>query len=333
MDKSLKAKLSILYSEILRGYSVRHLKPFGDFYIQHFSQLDSSGVEEKREEYFQKAISVGIPTEEESIELNIREGLWSKEKEREIVDLKMSLSRAQETKNKLTLKSQKIQFDRKIKDYQSKLEEIQFERYELFGLTAENFAAKKMNEYYIFKAAKSDETLSKTFFSEEDFNDLEDPQVDSLAALYAEFMSDFSPENLKRIALSIPFMDIFNLCNDNARELFGRPIYQLTFFQREIFATARYFKNVLSESKYKPSLDMYEDPDQLIEWMGSGSTGSQSRDDSDREGATSYVGATQEDLKGLGVDTSDSISLSKEAAKKGGSLDMRDIMRLHGLKV
>jgi hypothetical protein len=38
-------------------------------------------------------------------------------------------------------------------------------------------------------------------------------------------------------------------------------------------------------------------------------------------------------LKDLGIDQNDTISFSKEAAKKGGSLDMKDIMRMHGYKV
>lgn len=333
MDRHLKSKISLLHSEILRGYSLRKLDPFGDFYIKHFTQLDSSEIDGEYERYYRKALGVGIPSEKEALEINIREGLWSQDREREIVDLEASLSRSQETKNKLTLKSQKAQYDRKIREYKEKLEKIHEERFELFGSTAENFAAKKMNEYYIFKAAYSDRSLSSLFFREEDFDDLTDVDMGSLAALYSEFMQDFSQTNLKRIALSLQFMNMYNLCNDNARELFGRPIYQLSFFQREIFSTARHFKNVLSEAKFKPSLDMYDDPDELAEWMESGSTGHGNKNESDQVTATSYVGATKEDLKGLGLDDPDSISLSKAASQKGGSLDMKDIMRLHGYKV
>ncbi|NBV98834.1 MAG: hypothetical protein EBR67_04905, partial [Proteobacteria bacterium] len=49
--------------------------------------------------------------------------------------------------------------------------------------------------------------------------------------------------------------------------------------------------------------------------------------------ATSIVGATKEDLKRLGLkeDKTDGIDLAKEAAKKGGKLDMQDLIKLHGL--
>ena len=79
---------------------------------------------------------------------------------------------------------------------------------------------------------------------------------------------------------------------------------------------------------------MYQDPDLLIDWMTSNSGGkAEIEGKMDDKVAVSYVGATKEDLKDLGIDENDTISFSKEAAKKGGSLDMKDIMRMHGYKV
>ena len=49
--------------------------------------------------------------------------------------------------------------------------------------------------------------------------------------------------------------------------------------------------------------------------------------------ATTVVGATKEDMQRMGItagpqDTG--ISLSKEAAKRGGSLNMEELINLHG---
>ena len=50
--------------------------------------------------------------------------------------------------------------------------------------------------------------------------------------------------------------------------------------------------------------------------------------------AVSLVGASKEDLENLGLDNSEqggrTISLSEAAKKKGGSLDMKDLIKLHG---
>ena len=53
----------------------------------------------------------------------------------------------------------------------------------------------------------------------------------------------------------------------------------------------------------------------------------------DEEGAaSSIVGATKEDLEHLGVDMkTEGISLEQAAADKGGSLNMQDLMKLHGV--
>jgi hypothetical protein len=46
--------------------------------------------------------------------------------------------------------------------------------------------------------------------------------------------------------------------------------------------------------------------------------------------ATSIVGANKEDLAKIGKDEN-RVSLHKEAQKKGGTLNMEDLMKMHGL--
>ena len=153
-------------------------------------------------------------------------------------------------------------------------------------------------------------------------------------AVYSSFTADFSHKNLKRIALTHSFLNLYHLCSDRVSELFGVPVVKLTFFQSEIFGTAKYFKSILNDAKHKPTEEMYGDPDLLLDWMESNSGGKVDIEGKMEEKAgVSYVGATKEDLKDLGVDENNTISFSKEAAKKGGSLDMKDIMKMHGYQV
>ena len=82
-----------------------------------------------------------------------------------------------------------------------------------------------------------------------------------------------------------------------------------------------------------------KDPEGLIEWF----EGTKNADELLNKNtkatqkdnvATSIVGATQEDLKRLGLKSEEKngdIDLAKEAAKKGGKLDMQDLIKLHGL--
>jgi len=88
---------------------------------------------------------------------------------------------------------------------------------------------------------------------------------------------------------------------------------------------------------------MFKDPDSLIEWMNSANQAEEMMEKLDGRGkekegkekvsgATSLVGATKKDLEYLGIDTeTQGISLSEQAKKKGGTLDMRDMLKIHGV--
>ena len=90
----------------------------------------------------------------------------------------------------------------------------------------------------------------------------------------------------------------------------------------------------MSDTKNKPPEDIVNDPDKLIEWADANRNAQEVLEKTkDEEGsASSLVGATPEDLKHLGIDVqTDGISLEKAAAEKGGSLNMEDLMKLHGV--
>ncbi len=108
----------------------------------------------------------------------------------------------------------------------------------------------------------------------------------------------------------------------------------LSFYQTEVFSYGLQFKNILSDTKNKPPEDVANDPDKLIEWADANRNAQEVLEKAkDEEGsASSLVGATPEDLKHLGIDVeTDGISLEKAAAEKGGSLNMEDLMKLHGV--
>tara|TARA_R110000851_G_scaffold203486_1_gene355313 strand:+ start:55 stop:1059 length:1005 start_codon:yes stop_codon:yes gene_type:complete len=334
MDKEFKRKLNTLYTDILNGFSIRKTENLGQFYIKHFNPYDSGKMDFEREHYFQQAVSKGLPTEKENLEAAIKEGFWDKDAENSMYDLEKTIVNMRATKNKLQLRSQKINFQKKIDKKERALEELLIDRHEIVGYTAETFANKKANEYYIYKALKKDSSLKDQFFDEEEYDELHDFDLQELMAVYTSFTADFSQKNLKTIALGNSFLNLFHLCSDQVTELFGVPVVRLTFFQAEIFGTAKYFKSILNEAKHKPTDEIYQDSELLLDWMESNSGGKADIEGKMEEKAgVSYVGATKEDLKDLGVDEDNTISFSKEAAKKGGSLDMKDIMKMHGYQV
>ena len=330
-----KNKLRLLFIDILKGYSLSYYKS-NKLYFKHNTSFDSGEIDHLKQEFIEKAKRNGLPTEDQKEEYLILEGIWSKESNEKIKKLKSDISTLRQTKSKLFKSDDINEFNRQIDQKKLELINLTVERKDLLGFTVEDYANKKINEYYMFNSLFKDRNLKDRYFSEQEFDELENKDISEILNIYNDINKNFVETNLKKIALSSYYLSLFNLCDENAYNLYGKPIIYLTFYQMEVFGYARYFKNALSEAKHKPSDEYYEDPDKLIEWLESSKNVEEvlSKNENNQkktEGAiaTSIVGAKKEDLAKIGKDEN-GISLHKEAQKKGGTLSMEDLMKMHG---
>jgi len=330
-----KNKLRLLFIDILKGYSLSYYKS-NKLYFKHNTSFDSGEIDHLKQEFIEKAKRNGLPTEDQKEEYLILEGIWSKENNEKIKKLKSDISALRQTKSKLFKSDDINEFNRQIDEKKLELITLAVERKDLLGFTVEDYANKKINEYYMFNSLFRDKDLKDRYFSEQEFDELENKEISEVLEIYNNINKNFIENNLKKIALSAYYLSLFNLCDENAYNLYGKPIMYLTFYQMEVFGYARYFKNALSEAKHKPSDEYYEDPDKLIEWLESSKNVEEvlSKNENNQkktEGAiaTSIVGAKKEDLAKIGKDEN-GISLHKEAQKKGGTLSMEDLMKMHG---
>ena len=77
-----------------------------------------------------------------------------------------------------------------------------------------------------------------------------------------------------------------------------------------------------------------EDPEKLIELFNVSKNSEKIKQKMSDSDATTIVGATQEDLERMGITSpkqDGAVSLSKAAAEHGGSLNMEQLMKLHGV--
>jgi hypothetical protein len=330
-----KNKLRLLFIDILKGYSLSYYRD-NKLYFKHNTSFDSGDIDQLKQEFLEKAKKNGLPTEDQKEEYLITENLWSKENNEKIKKLKSDISSLKQTKSKLFKSDDINEMNRQIDEKKLELINLTIEKKDLLGFTVEDYANKKINEYYMFNSLFKDKDLKDRYFSEQEFDELENKQISEVLEIYNNINKNFIENNLKKIALSSYYLSLFNLCDENAYNLYGKPIIYLTFYQMEVFGYARYFKNALSEAKHKPSDEYYEDPDKLIEWLESSKNVEEVLSKSENnlsktEGAiaTSIVGAKKEDLAKIGKDEN-GISLHKEALKKGGTLSMEDLMKMHG---
>jgi hypothetical protein len=341
-----KEELRLMYTELLEGVTPVSIEKKSAF-LKHNGAYDANKVDVVKYESFKKAKEEGLPTREEQTKYLIKEGLWTKEQDDSIVSLVSYSKNLNTTLKKMYLKAQQEGLKQKIKETDKEIEKLEQEKKELTGYTAEGYSEKKANEYHLSKGLFKDYKCEELYFSEEEFEHLDERILTELIGIYSEGYNKYSQDNIKRIALMPYFLNSFYLCNDNPFTFFGKAIVNLTFNQISLFGQGKYFKHVFSTSKNPPPDEIMEDPDELINWFeqskeaegamakieAKAGKSADSAKENTGKGGTSLVGATKEDLKRLGIGQSEheSISLDSAAKKKGGKLNMQDLIKLHGV--
>ena len=346
---NLLRSLRIIYQEIIRGYSY-DLE--SELYFKHFNEVDISIVDAEVESYRKRIKEKGILTEDEKIQDLIEEKQWPLEKEAAFSNLRAQINDArkliQATHDQNLVKAQ----EQLIKERGDQLAEITKEREELVGRTAEYYSSKKQSDLTIFNSLYIDDEFKEREFSDDEFEYLNQAELNEYVMLYNSMSEKFSVENIRRIAAMPFFLNKFFLSDNNPMTFFGKPVVSMTAFQVDLYAQGKMYKNILENTKEgeSPPDDWYEDPDKLVEWyfyrskggQGAVSTNAQqsnfSKDDDNFVGGKSLVGAAQKDLRKVtGENKAGVVNLNSELGKiakeKGGEWTMWDLLRLHGESV
>lgn len=323
-EKTLRPVLG----SILRGYNKsRYARK--TIYYKHLSLLDFCDIQSVYQEYYDRASGEGMMSEKQRLELMTIAGEWSVEKDNQIKYATEQLRMDREAKSKMPLPSQARNKQKEIDVSEKKLSELLMQKKVLVGLTTEDFAVKKNNEYYIFRSAYRDTECEKPFFTDEDFDELEDREVDSLIKDYNKSFENLNLKNIQRIAFSLYFQDTFKIAAENPYYFFGKFATELSRFQIELFFEARRFVNMLQSSE-RPTDDILSDPDKMIEWFDTSLNAKELIKGAD--GNVSLVGATKQDLKELGLDTGELSLVEKLKLKSPGkkSFSIMDAIGMTG---
>ena len=333
-EKISNSQLRLIFVDILKGFSLSCIDE-RDIYLKHLTHFDASDIDQFKHNCEEKAERNGLQPEKEKIKELKKDKLWTSAEESRIVELSGYIINLKYSKSKLFLKKDIEQISNQIEESENEISSLVEKKRELLGMTCESFAEKKINEFYIFNSVYKDKEFTESFFTEEEFDEISNLELMNLVEVYNDKIRHFYEKNLKRVALSPFFLNHFYLAEDDAFQFFGKPIIQLTFFQAELFGYGKYFKSLMSNSKNKAPEDIMHDPDQVIEWYESSRNAQEAIEktgSTDRAGGSSLVGASKEELQRLGAtnEQEGAINLAKEAAKKGGELNMEDLMKLHG---
>ena len=322
-----------IFSEVLRGYTADSLPEFGSFFVKHFCSIDFADVESVRVKVLNECKRKNLPTLEEAEKEAISKGEWSESKSLDIIRERDNLERLTATKKKLLLQKEIDAFNTLIKESEEKLLTLEFDKSQSIqdSRCAEKFVNRKITDVYIFNPFFKDRALKESFFDEESFEALSKESLSSLVGCYNRICEKFKPLNLKYAALYPAFLNGYCLCKDNPFTFYGKPVSQLSSYQIEIFGYGRFFKNIFGEHGDAIPDDIKNDPEKLMEWSESNRNSKEllSKIQDKTSGGAAIIGATNEDLKKMGLNNQ-VVDLNAEITKKGGSLNFQDILRMHG---
>jgi|TARA_R110002020_G_scaffold70186_1_gene182184 hypothetical protein len=295
-------------------------------YVKHVSIRDQRYLHKYHEKYKQLALSKGLQTEEEKLKYVIKEGIWREEDDLEINVLNSETENLKRTVRVVFLKSERDSINEQIIENREKIASLQQKRKEVVGQTADDYAeARSGDEILRFLLFKNKE-LTEHLYSEEEFGELETWQVIGLTKIHQEIQNRMTDSIIQEAVLRPFFSMYLSLC-ENVNGFYGKPVTELTVHQLRVVLYGRMFFNIFQHTEDIPE-DIKENPEKLLTYSENQRNKNTSAIKDDAAGSAVF-GATNEDVKDLGG-VAGGVSLSEEAKKHGGTLNMEQMMRLAG---
>jgi len=315
-----------LVGEAFDGYTEALLddKPA---YIKHVSIKDQRYLHKYYEKYKNLALSKGLESEEDRIPYLIKEGIWSAEEDSKIASLKFEIENLKRTKTQLPLPSQREAMGDTISERTDDLIKLLSDKKEIIGKTAEDYATLRSGDEILRFLLFKDHKLTQHLYTEEEFGELETWELAKINLIQTNINERFSDIKIQEAVLRPFFSMYLSLC-ENVGAFYSKPVTSLSIYQLRVVLFGRMFFNIFQYTEDIPD-DIKENPEKLIsfsEMQKDKGTKTGIRDDAD---GSMIFGATKGDMKSLDADPN-APSLSEEAKKHGGKLDMKQMMRLAG---
>jgi hypothetical protein len=313
-----------LIGEAFDGYTEASL---GDdiVYIKHVNIRDQRYLHKYFEKYKDLALKRGLETEAERIKYVLKEKLWEEKDDMKIASLEGEIRNLKNTVNQLLLASQREEYNNIIRDRAEELYELKKSRSEVIGKTAEDYGTGRSSDELLRFLLFKDKDLKENLYTEEEFAELEGWEIKQLTDLHLDIQSRLADDKIQKAVLRPFFSMYLSLCED-AYGFYQKPVTELTIYQLRVVLFGRMFFNIFQHTEDIPD-NIRDDPEKLLAYSQSKSSGNTGgiRDDAD---SSVVFGATNQDVKELGGEKA--VSLSEEAKKHGGQLDMTQMMRLAG---
>jgi hypothetical protein len=316
-----------IVGEIFDGYT--EFEYFGStVYLKHFSIRDQRYIHRYYQKYKSIAISKGIPSEEEMLLQLKQDNLWSDKEEDAIAALNLELDSLLQTQKKMALPSKKQALQKQIDDKRNELNKLVLTKRNVVGKTAEDYASSRANEEFIRYIIYKDKELTQHYFTDEEFADLSDNEIEPLLKEHKICGERLNEDNIQHVVLR-DFFNMYISQTEDASIFYGKPIIQLSAYQLKLALYARIFFNIFQYNDDMPD-HIKKDPSAILNFSENKRNKTSTNNFVNKDSvATALFGATKEDLEFIDPDAK-SLKLEDEIKKQGGSMNMEQLMELMG---
>lgn len=296
-------------------------------YIKHFSIRDQRYIHRFYNKYKSIAESKGIPSEKEMLNSLREDGLWSDDDDRNIINLEQEIDGLRSSKKNSFLPSQKQNIQKTIESKQLELYFFLNKKAEIVGKTSEKYGSQRSNEEFIRYLIYSDPQCSRHFFTDEQFADLSEEEVEFFTKENDAIAKRLNESNIQNVVLR-DFFNMYISQTEDVSSFYGKPVIELSVYQLKLAIYARIFFNMFQYHEDIPER-MKQDPEAIFDFVERKKNNSSKSNINTEKGASAVFGATKEDLEIIDPNAR-TISLSDEISKKGGVMNMDDLIELMG---
>ena len=315
-----------IIGEVFDGYSEVTLdeKPA---YVKHISIKDQRYLHKYYEKYKAIALSKGLESQEDRLKAVKEDGMWSSEDDTKISSLDFEIGNLKVTQKSLPLRSQRDSMLEDILSKEKDLQNLKSKRQEIIGKTADDYAMSRSGDEILRFLIFKDKDLTENFYTNEEFDNLEVWQILRINSLQGSISQKLDDSKIQEAVLR-PFFGMYLSLFEDVSSFYGKATIYLSTYQLRVAYFSKVFYNIFQNVDDIP--DEYKtDPVKLLNFAeaqrGGADRKSIIKEDAD---ASMVFGATKDDIKDLGGQ--EGVSLSEEAKKHGGKLDMKQMMRLAG---
>ncbi len=320
-EKTLRKVLT----DVINGYSfVEHEEEHA--FVKHFGSKEQQELELHHDAIYKRAQRYGLPTKEEALQFVKDEGLWSDEEEHELNTNKNYFDTLKKTKKNLVIPSQIEDIQKDIDEVKNKISIAEAKRNSLMSETCEGYAKNKSNDYSIYISFYKNKECTEKLFSHDDFEQLTKEEISQWFESYLNVTNHLTISNIKYLSISNIFSMYYNLLGaHNLYQIIEKPVYDFSFYQLNLLNYSKVLHSIIENHSKIPE-HIRKDPDELLNYAETANKNKNMiKKSRDRQGY-SVMGASEKDMKQMGVQDEGAITLN-DLAKKKGNLTIEDFQQ------